>query len=345
MRKKLTFVTLIIVTSLSAQQFKLTTERNAYRPGDLIVKQQVEFKDPGAAGRNITWDFSMLNLVNEKYKIRYLLKTKSDSTQLVVNEHETKYRYHLKNDTLWLKEYENRTTKMTFDQSEAQLKYPFNYGDSLFSVFSGTGIYCEKVDLIAQGKTYATVDATGELITPTKITLKNVTRVHRLRDYSEIGVDSALLRFETYSWYVTGYRYPVFETFISNIIKKDTIQEDFKTSFYYPVEDMVNLAADPVNEDLKYEETNDIYSVFTEATYMPNPVVDNLLISYKLTRSANVWFSLHNAAGILIHQTSPRITPEGFNSIEINMSQQIPGSYTLYVHVDDMLVKQVIIKK
>ena len=78
---------------------------------------------------------------------------------------------------------------------------------------------------------------------------------------------------------------------------------------------------------------------------MPNPVVDNLLVSYKLTRSANVWFSLHNANGILIRQTSPHITPEGFNSTEINMSQQIPGSYTLYVHVDDMMVKQVIIKK
>ena len=349
MRHKNLILLLVVISTLSETNAQtilpLTADRNAFRPGDLIIKQQVEFKDPGPSGKNIAWDFSMLNPVNEKYKIKYQLKTKSDSTQLVANEHETKYRYHLKNDTLWLSEYENRTTRMKFEQPEAQLKFPFNYGDSLFSVFSGTGIYCEKVDLIAQGKTYVTIDATGELTTPTKVTLKNVIRVHRLRDYTEIGVDSALLRFESYSWYATGYRYPVFETYISSIVKKDTIEDDFKTSFYYPVEDMVNLAADPANENLKYEETNDLYSVFTEATYMPNPVVDNLQISFKLIRPATVWFSLHNNAGIPMKQTTAMELPSGANSTNINMSNLMTGTYTLYVHVDDKVMKQVIIKK
>jgi hypothetical protein len=35
----------------------------------------------------------------------------------------------------------------------------------------------------------------------------------------------------------------------------------------------------------------------------------------------------------------------GYDTATINMTNMISGNYLLYVHVDDMLVKQVIIKK
>ncbi len=40
---------------------KLTTERNAYRSGDQIVKQQIEFKDPGSSGKD-SWLMRHINL-------------------------------------------------------------------------------------------------------------------------------------------------------------------------------------------------------------------------------------------------------------------------------------------
>ena len=329
----------MICASITCQTTNtITAERNAYRPGDLIVKQQVEFKDPGPSGRGINWDFSMLNPVNEEYKIRYMLRTKTDSTHIVANEHQTSYRYLLANDTVWLYEYQNRTTKMTFTKPEAQLKFPFKYGDSLKSEFEAEGNYCEKVNLIAQGKTYTTMDGTGKLITPTHQTLQNVVRVRRVRDYNEIGIDSASLKLEVYSWYVAGFRYPVFETFITYIQKADSIYEDFKTSFYYPIEN-------PENQYANDYIISRIEKVFTEGSYQPNPVISDLNISFKLTREAKVWFTLHTNIGIPVCQTQVRNRSDGFNNTTINMSNLTTGTYSLYVHVDDMVMKQVIIKK
>jgi len=348
MKQILTLSLILCITSLYAgaqSSFKLTSNRNYYRSGDKIIKQQVEFKDPGPSGKHITWDFSMLSSINEKYKLIYFNKTKGDTTRVVGHEHETTYRYQLKNDTLWLTDYENRTTRMYFDQAEAQLRFPFRYGDSLRSVFNGKGMYCQKVNLIAKGTTSVTVDAKGDLITPTYDTLRNVIRVKRFRDYSEIGIDSTRLQLITYSWYVQGIRYPVFETIKSFVLRGDSVLEDFGTSFYYPIKDLQSLDPDPSNENLKLENSTDIHSTFTEAQLMPNPVVDDLNINYKLTRSAKVWFTIHNNAGIPLCQTAPENQIEGYQRSTICMSSLITGVYSLYVHVDDKVMRLNVVKR
>jgi len=351
MRKKLTFVTLIIVTSLSAQVQKLTADRNAFRPGDLIIKQQVEFKDPGSKGKNLNWDFSMLQPINEDYTLKYFIPDSTYMDTICGMEHRTRYYYCQKKDSLWAKGFENSTTLMNYIKPELRLKYPFTYGDTLFSYFEGEGEYSHTFPLFVKGYTRVDADAEGEIMLPEFEKVKKSLRVHTLRYYTETGKDSIEMILDTYAWYADGYRYPVFESVKTNLIKNKVKEGEqvmdttvFTTSFYYPPEKQVSTTDLPEQEP-ENSNVNPIYNVFTEATYMPNPVVNNLLVSYKLTHSANVWFSLHNASGIPIRQTSPRITPEGFNSTEINMNQQTPGAYTLYVHVDDMMVKQVVVKK
>lgn len=120
---------------------KLTSSRNYFRCSDMLTKQQVEFKDPGPASKQIEWDFSMLNSIDEKYGLAYFGISEGDTARVIGMEHDTRYYYQLKNDTLWMTGYENRTTHMNFDQPEAQLHYPFHYGDSLNSTFSSTGKY------------------------------------------------------------------------------------------------------------------------------------------------------------------------------------------------------------
>lgn len=330
-------VYILFALKVCAQTQSIATHKNTPKAGDVISKQQVEFKDPGASGRNITWDFSVLNPVDENYKVRYLYRTKKDTGQYIVNEHQTSYRYQMKHDTLWLHEFKNRTTTMMFIKPEAQLKLPLTYGDTLVSEFEGIGKYCETVDIFAKGKAEVTVDAMGEIITPSLQVLKNVIRVHRERTYSEIDVDSASLKLDVYSWYVNGFRYPVFETFISTVTKNDSIFEDFKTSFFYSDYTIDSLFTSTKN-------TTEIEKVFTEATLLPNPVSSNLLISYNLTRPAQIWFSVHNNGGVLVRQTSPQMMPGGFNQCSIPMSAVATGSYTVYIHVDNLTMQRVIIK-
>jgi hypothetical protein len=86
-------------------------------------------------------------------------------------------------------------------------------------------------------------------------------------------------------------------------------------------------------------------SIFTEAQLMPNPVVDNLYINFKLTRAAKIWFTVHNNAGIPLCQTSPQNLSEGYNTSTVRMTGLITGVYSLYVHVDDMVLKMNVVKK
>ncbi|HLP04036.1 MAG TPA: hypothetical protein VK152_01280, partial [Paludibacter sp.] len=134
--------------------------------------------------------------------------------------------------------------------------------------------------------------------------------------------------------------------------KKDELGESmndttvFSTSFYYPPGLQISqIQTDPLSSPPLSGEPEGAASVFTEGQYMPNPVVDNLLISYKLTRPAKVWFTLHNNIGVPQCSTSPGNMPEGYNTTTVNMGSLVTGTYTLYVHVDDMVMKQVVVKR
>lgn len=338
---KLTLPILVLISqvasTVSAQIPNLTSNKNSYQPGDVIVKQQVEYKDPGCSGRDVIWDYSLLTPVNEQYKIRYLYRTRQDKSIFTINEHNTNYLYKHERDTLWLCGYNNRTISMIFNKPEAQLKFPFFYGDSLYSEFEGSGTYCQTLDVNAKGVTYSTIDAVGKLILPQQYTLDNVIRVHRERMYSDVGIDSALLNLETFSWYVDGLRYPVFETFVSTIIKADSVYENFKTSFYYPLDEIEKNSVNDVNK-------SETEQIFTEAKLLPNPVINNLSISYKLTRQAQIWFSVHDNGGVLVQKTPPQSMIEGYHEISILMSGLNSGTYTVYIHVDNIVIKRVVIK-
>jgi hypothetical protein len=350
------FFAFLAITNLSAQNLKLSTGRNAYRAADNLVKQQVEFKDPGSSGKNLNWDFSMVQPINENYKLNYFFKNKKDTTLLCGQEHNTRYYYLQKSDSLWAVGFENSTTYMEYTVSELKLKFPFAYGDTLFSRFEGVGQYCHRLELSVKGYTHVEADAEGELKLPDNETVKKALRVRTLRHYTETGKDSVEMTLDTYSWYAAGIRYPVFESIKTIVSKKlqklnesdaENIMDTtvFTTSFYYPPEKQITeIQTDPIIIQPD-DGSLGAAAVFTQAQLMPNPVVDNLNINFKLTRSAKVWFTLHNNIGIPQLSTSPENLVEGCHNTTINMSNLITGTYSLYVHVDDMVIRQVVVKK
>lgn len=122
-------------------------------------------------------------------------------------------------------------------------------------------------------------------------------------------------------------------------------------TFGYGTEDLngfMNSQAGHLTNNCQNSSTsadNPALKVFTEARYMPNPVTDNLYVDYKLTRAAVIWFSVHNNSGVPMYQTSPATMPEGQNRAIIPMSGFIGGTYTVYAHIDDMTLSQVVIKQ
>lgn len=352
MKQKLLFFILLCIplSSISAKH-NLTTDRNAYRAADRIIKQQVEFKDPGSTGKDLIWDFSMVQPINEEYKLNYFIPDSTRMDTLCGMEHRTRYYYVQKRDSLWATGFENSTTMMEYLKPELKMRFPFSYGDTLFSKFDGKGQYSHRLELQVKGYTRVQVDAEGELLLPDYETVKKALRVRTLRYYTETGKDSLQMTLDSYAWYAEGVRYPVFESIKTNLIKKAAKQGEqaqdttvFTTSFYYsPLKQISEVQTDSLPEET--DEPTEAAAVFTEAQYMPNPVVSALNINYKLTRPAQVWFTVHSALGVPVRQTSPQHLFEGKNNITIDMSSLLTGTYTLYVHVDDMTVKQVIIKK
>lgn len=341
---------LMFVINTSAQQ-RLTKERNALRGSDRLIKQQVEFKDPGSAGKQLTWDFRTLQPINEEYKLDYFIPDSTRMDTLCGMEHNTRYYYYQKRDSLWAIGFENSTTLMEYKTPELKLRFPFNYGDTLRSNFEGKGQYSHRLDLKVKGYTRVEADAEGELLLPDFETVKRALRVHTLRYYTQTGRDSIEMTLDTYSWYAEGVRYPVFESMKTTLIKKVRKEGEhtkdttvFTTSFYYPPELQISqVQTDPIPENT--ETLQGVEAVFTEATMLPNPVESNLYVNYKLTRPALIWFSVHNNAGIPIRQTTPKNMSEGYNHCNIQMSNLMTGTYTVYVHVDDMVMQRVIIKK
>jgi hypothetical protein len=333
----------------------LSSERNAYRAADQIVKQQIEFKDPGSSGKEMNWDFSNIQLINEEYSLNYFIPDSTMMTRLCGMEHNTRYYYRQQHDSLQTTGYENFTTFMEYKVPELRMHFPFVYGDTLFSIFEGKGEYCHRLPLAVKGYTRVIADAEGELKLPDFETVKKALRVRTLRHYTETGKDSLEMTLDTYSWYAAGIRYPVFESVKTTLSKKDDKKDEkgesmsdttvFTTSFYYPPEKQTTqIKTDPIPA-LTNDPLLGAAAVFTEAQLMPNPVVDNLSITFKLTRAAKVWFTVHNNTGIPLCQTSPENLTEGFNSTSVPMGSLITGVYSLYVHVDDMVMKMNVVKK
>ena len=178
-----------LYVSLNAQT--ISKESNKYKPGDLISKQQIEYLEPGMSGENIIWNISIVKPIDENNIIRVYTTKLQDSSKISCKEHNTIYRYTQDSDTLFLTGFHNRTTVINYSLPEVIMKFPFRYNDSINSTFKGEGKYCQKVDIQYEGKTNMCCDATGVLILPNMDTVKNVIRIHKVKNYVILRSDSS----------------------------------------------------------------------------------------------------------------------------------------------------------
>jgi hypothetical protein len=188
------------------------------------------------------------------------------------------------------------------------------------------------------------VDAQGKLILPDK-TYEQVLRVHSQRQYIESGLDSTAMLVDKYQWFAAESYIPVFESVTAYEMVEDSMQLAFQTSFYYHVEDTTDSTpealAPVVDETL--EDTAPV--LLTDLSYLPNPVQTDLQVRYTLVQDATVYMHMHNALGMPMYSTSARTESAGEHMVQINMGGWMQGEYTLYIHADNQLVQQVVMKK
>ncbi|MDR0231964.1 MAG: hypothetical protein LBI82_07580 [Dysgonamonadaceae bacterium] len=378
---KTTFVFLFgvfAVMSLNAQN-SLQSKYNMLRAGDEIIKQQVEYKDPGRSGENVLWDFSKLTSINDEYALFY---STDNDTVITGMEHLTRYNYTLQNDSLLLWGFENQSTRLINRRPELLLKFPVSYAGQCESYFSAHGKHGNRLELEAMGFTGTKADAYGMMVLPNKDTLKNVLRTRTIKYIAEnsqpisqsyfqklinpefvpddtiisrLQSDSVIFVVETFRWYEKGYRYPVFETVRSwqQRLNSENDYEFLHTAFFYPPQEHFYLYDDDDNlalldsmkiDDLKPK--NPDYWEGLTYNFYPNPVETNLEVEIYLPRYAKqIKMQLTDKIGRPVWKEHYKYWEQGVNTVQIYMAPFAKGEYVLTMWFDGCPFGEKILKK
>ena len=356
-----------------AGQPGLTSQLNLPRPGDEIIKQQVEYKDPGRSGENVLWDFSRLGNKSEEYVLKY--DTLPGGIPVGI-EHRTVYRYQFTGDSLLLIGFENAGTLMQSLQPELVRKFPVSFNDSTFTRFHNRGRYGDRLQVDLMGTLDFQADSYGMMVLPNKDTVTNILRIKTVKRVVEdlkplsfnilrkdtvpplpasadsidlrLQTDPLVMETETCQWYAKGYRYPIFETIKNRNIINGESQDYFATAFYYPPQEHYYLDDDPENLALLEEngepQNPDPWAGLTYNIY-PNPVVNDLNIEIYMPKTGQVRMQLVNRPGLVVWTKDFGTWAEGIHETSVFTGGFPTGEYVLNMWFDDYMIGEIIIKK
>nr|WP_297167131.1 T9SS type A sorting domain-containing protein [uncultured Dysgonomonas sp.] len=377
--RRITCVLLILFnTALVLGQ--ITLQYNGIRPGDEIIKQQVDYKEPGREGENVIWDFSKLKSVNDQYSLVYkkpyllndstykmgkdLFKVKQvDPSTLVLGiEHNTMYYFKQNDNKLEILGHENPTTLLHYKTPMVAFVYPTDYGQSYTSQYKSEGLYSKRIPFESQGSIKITADAFGMIILPSGDTLEHIIRTKTVQIIHEVVKSKKPQNFnivsETYKWYAKGYRYPVFES-IKTYHQEDSLQaKTFKTSFFFPPgehlyldDDKENLAVLDSLWNIKHPLQPGTRSSDTETArnfsynFYPNPVESQLTIEYYLENATSVTISMYSLDGKLLKNIDLGRKDKGMYSEFIDCSTLSKGTYVLTIKTNTNTLSDKIMKR
>jgi len=349
---RLSFLLLLLSVTLTLSgQTTITNENNGKRPGDTLMKQQVDVIDAGDSGENVIWDFSNSNMI-ETHQI--VLFCDSDSIEIKEIEPTSICKYAFRSDSLLMTGYETPLKKILYSTPVSLLAYPFEYGSSFFVPYSGTGTYCKTLALSTSGTMDVEADGTGTLILTENDTLQNALRVHTIRTGSiemhlngdSTGASNPNMKQEieeSYQWYVRGYRYPLFETrttsYYDNMELVSCVQ-----SAYRILPDMQHLLNDEQNEEILRADS--LAEHLNSSDIIDYNVVINggiLKIAYSLSEPANITALLCNHRGMAYRRVSCSM-PAGENyELNLDCTGLMPDVYILYINVNGKVYSEKVI--
>jgi hypothetical protein len=382
--KKIVLPAILVFSTTLSLFGQLNSRHNHYRPGDVLVKQQVGFVDPGPAGNNVLWDFSRLELIDGAYTLnyslppmdgdsvyiigenRYPVKIFSADELVVGTEHNTMYFFRQDNNALTQLGHENPTIRLSYTKPLVLLPFPLDYGQGISSAYSTRALYSATIDMQSTGSVSTVADARGQMILPTGDTLGHVLRVKTEQLIIHIPGDRAKEDslqpenkgdlMETCRWYAKGYRYPVFET-IRTIHMEDST-EVFSTAFYFPPQEHHYLDTDADNlalleelwdleriEKEQREKGTAVIGDWISCRVYPNPVEERMTLEYELKEKGEVGFELYTLEGFPVKKTARKIQPAGSYRENIDCSNLAPRNYVLRISVNHLSVNKIITKK
>ena len=266
-------LTFALVLSIQAQ--------NEYRIEDNLHTQQVSYMSfEQLKGQGLVWNMNDCKVLNADYSVKFVANRDSFfHAPLSRLEAGTNYRYDIHDNTMFLKGFKKKTSRIKYDIPIATMRLPLVYNDELQGVYSGKGEDFMEHYVRIFGNYHTKVCGKGTLVTLDGDTLPNTLLLHSQRTISStfsslqeqlsrygtldsipslspdsmpetVKNDSDKLIMDTYSWFAPGYRYAILETVkIYQALPPNA--PILQTAFYNAIDDQANLPDDEENAAIR----------------------------------------------------------------------------------------------
>lgn len=339
--------------SLCAQSF-LTFQTNAFRAGDKISQECVDYIEPGCGGNDQIWDFSNFPAM-KNVQVEYVNIPDSDSLSVTAFRHRERLQYQMSSDTVRLINYTTPLYNINYTIPLLTAVYPFYYGDRSTGFYAGYGDYCGKDSVHIQGEVFIEGDGYGKIVLSETDTLFNVLRLHITRSASvlvgiacEQATDGGNARqriIDSYKWYARGYRYPIAET-VTTTWYNDMTQVSTHSSSYLCLPELQILSGDSVNNSIiradldKREHNEGKSSTAKDYHYTIKKEGNYVKITHTLNKGATVNTLLCNHTGYVYQRRSEYFEAGNGCYTQIDLSGLRQGIYILYIQVGDLVFSE-----
>ncbi len=327
MRHLLLFIGLALSITLGAQTI-LDYSTHAIKAGTTNPMSFCEYLDPGAAGSDITWDFSELKKTKELDAVissALASENFSDFSNSNVELQEFKNNFYLEVDNTGMRMVGYKSacncSKIKYTTPFEKMRYPFKYNDSYSGTLAGD-YYNDDTKNGSMSGTYSVeADATGTILLPGNVSYDNTLRVKTTRNYTrEFTGATQDVEINTYRWYINEHRYPLL------VLTEIKSEVDGRSSVKYQ--------AAYNNEVIETNLPNNVSLASSDLTLYPNPSSGNLSVKINSTLAGDVTMNIIDVSGKLVSQIDKKSIKRGENLIDLStyVSDLSPGSYILMIN-------------
>ena len=350
--KRILLIIIVLFPLFSFAQ-QIERETNIFRNGDVIVNDKISYCSPGRSGQGVCWDFSDVDEHDVRREI--IISKDSNVVYSLIDDNNILF-FKENNNVLFNIGKENTLYKINYQIPIVSMKYPFAFGDSIGTVYQGSGVYCGDHLTKVEGIVSIKADGYGALCITEGDTIYNVLRIHSIRT-SSIAMDVDTLALDTipkkleiedvYQWYANGYRYPVYETY-SNTCYDDLIPvSSYQTAYrFLPETQQLTLANDFLNEEIRNDnavEGDDDYlngNEHSSSGILHHEVSvhgSTVSINCSVDSDADIIALISDSRGIVYKRRDMTCNANQNYTIDIDCSGLHHGEYILYINVNGQI--------
>jgi len=294
------------------------TSADQPQAGESFTYHSCVVGSPGAAGADVTWDFSAAT-IGSGYAGTYDICSSSPVCATFPGSNMV-LRYSSLNTEKFLildaNRYATNGLKLPADNyvySKAfdNIRYPFHYGDTYTDSLAATFTY-NGTQYLERGHFTNTYDGWGTLKLPAG-TFTNVLRMHQVETYSFSDLAETTITRDSivqYTWYTPGYHEYLFS--FSKTYRNGTLAY---TVISYSSQLTLGVAS--------------ANSVMANLTAFPNPVKEELHLTFNMERNDAVHIGLFDMVGKELAVIDDRIFSAGRQELRYQMPGLAKGVYVL----------------